>query len=310
MREWRFLIPARQDRQCSHGEVGGEDVGMQHSERDSGATGRTHESHRCLVFLHIPKTGGQSLHFVLQRHFTHEETILLHTLDKPLHEQLGRIALADRSRARLVWGHMPYGVHQHIPGPCDYMTVVRDPVSRVVSVYKHILKSSSHVLHDRVADQRIGLEQYVQSGIDEGQTENSQTRQLSGRQFGVSDRQALDQAKRNLQGFLVVGLTERFEETLVLVRRTLGLGLPVYVTRNVSPPFDVSERAVELIRERNTLDVDLYAFVKTLFSEQIYRQGRSFRIEASMFEALRPVARAAGRAADVVRRVQRRSTAN
>lgn len=105
---------------------------------------------------------------------------------------------------------MPYGAHEHMPVRCEYVTVLRHPVERVVSVYKQIVKDQRHMLHDRVMGSRIGLEEYVESGMDEGQTENSQTRQLSGRQFGVVDAAALDEAKRNLEKFRVVGLTERF----------------------------------------------------------------------------------------------------
>jgi hypothetical protein len=265
----------------------------------------TRKANRCLVFLHIPKTAGQSLHFVALRNYAQREKIHLNILDNPLEVEMERIPLEARSRARLLWGHMPYGVHEHMPRHCDYITVLREPIDRIISVYKHILRTPSHVLHDRLVGAGVGLEEYVESGIDAGQTENSQTRQLSGRQFGALDREALEQAKRNLEGFLLVGLTERFEETFVLLRRTLGLHLPLYVTRNVSSSIDVLERPMEIIRERNGLDLELYAFARDLFSEQIRKQGMSFRFEVSMFKALRPLSRAAGRAADVVRTLPR-----
>jgi len=145
------------------------------------------------------------------------------------------------------------------------------------------------------------LEEYVESRIDAGQTENSQTRQLSGRQFGSLERDALEEARSHLQRFLVVGLTERIEETFVLLRRSLGRGLMPYVTRNVSPSVDVTQRAVQLVRDRNELDIDLYTFAERLLTEQIRRQGRSFQAEVGFYRALRPASRLAGRAADAVR---------
>jgi hypothetical protein len=256
---------------------------------------------RCLVFLHIPKTAGQTLHFVALRKFEPHETIHLNSLGKPIDDEMEKIPRAAREQARLVWGNLPYGVHEHIPRPCEYVTILREPVSRVISVYKHILKTPSHELHRRITESRIGLEEYVESGIDAGQTENSQTRQLSGRQFGSLERDVLDVARSHLQRFLVVGLTERLEETFVLLRRSLGGGLMPYMTRNVSPSLDVTQRAVQLVRDRNELDIDLYSFAERLLTDQTHRQGRSFQAEVRFYRALRPASRFAGRAADLVR---------
>lgn len=261
----------------------------------------------CLVFLHIPKTAGMTVKTSLGWNFRSDETIHLKILDKPLDEQLGRIPVETRARARFLSGHMPYGAHRYIPNPCHYVTVVRDPVARVISVYKQILKDPRHVLHDRVVRSRTGLEEYVESGMDEGQTANSQTRQLSGKQSGDIDDAALDDAKRNLDGFLVVGLTERFEETIALLRRAVGLRMPLYVTRNTSFPLDVSERATELIVERNELDRDLYSFACNLFNAAVARQNSSFRFEVSMYESWRPISRGLGATMDGTLRTLSRS---
>jgi hypothetical protein len=263
---------------------------------------------RCLVFMHVPKTAGQTLRSPLISNFPEDERIRLDILDKPLDEEMSKIPLERRSNARLVWGHIPYGVHRYMPQRCEYFTVLREPIGRVVSVYKYILRARKHVLHDRVVEGGIPLEEYIESGIDEGQTENSQTRQLSGRQFGALDRDALQEAKRNLEACLVVGLTDRFEESFVLLRRTLRLRMPFYITRNVSPPFQVSERAVELVRERNELDLELYDFARDLFDEQLNRQNRSFGLEVSAYRALRPLSRAAaGRTERLLRSLVRRA---
>src|SRR4029453_11747277 len=111
---------------------------------------------RCLVFLHIPKTAGQTLHFVALRKFEPHETIHLNSLGKPIDDEMEKIPRAVRERARLVWGNPPYGVHEHIPGRCECLAIVREPVSRVVSVYKQILKSTNHPLHRRITESRIG----------------------------------------------------------------------------------------------------------------------------------------------------------
>jgi Sulfotransferase family len=271
-----------------------------------GSRAKPRPNEQCLVFLHVPKTGGQTIESPLIRNFPESERIHLDILDTRLDEAMNSMPLEIRSHARLVWGHLPYGVHLHVPQRCEYFTILREPIARVVSVYKYILRTRDHVLHDRVATEEIPFEEYLESGIDEGQTGNAQTRQLSGKQFGVLDRTALVEAKHNLEASLVVGLTERFEETFVLLRRTLGLRMRFYITKNVSPPYDVSDRAVELARERNELDFELYRFARELFAAQLSRQDRSFDLEVSAYRALRPLSRAAaGRTGRVLRRLQR-----
>ena len=233
------------------------------------------------------------------------DTIRLDTLDQPFGEQMEAIPLEKRESARLLCGHMPYGAHRHMPRRCRYVTILRDPVARVISVYKYILRARSHVLHVPVVDDDVSLEEYIESGMDEGQTENSQTRQLSGRQFGALDRDALADAQRNLESFLVVGLTERFEETFVLMRRSLKLRRPLYITRNVSAQLEISQRAVALIRERNDLDLDLYMFARHRFEQKLAEQDGSFDAEVRLYRALSPLSRAGAKAEGFLRAVNK-----
>jgi hypothetical protein len=263
------------------------------SQNRFGAGAHTRPSQQCLVFLHVPKTGGQTIESAMTWNFPERERIYLDILDRRLDEAMNGIPFERRSGARLVWGHIPYGVHLYMPQRCEYFTVLREPIARVMSGYNYIIRTPEHGLHDRLLAEAMSLEEFLETGIDEGQTENSQTRQLSGRQFDALDRNALETAKRNLEACLVVGLTERFEETFVLLRRTFGLRMRFYHTKNVSPQYHVSERAVELARERNELDLELYGFARDLFSTQLGRQDRSFGLEVSAYRALRPLSRAA-----------------
>jgi hypothetical protein len=269
---------------------------MRSGRREDRADSRRSQS--CLVFIHIPKTAGSTLSTSLMLNYPPHQSIRLDLIDRPAADIESEIPLEQRARMRLLRGHLPYGVHSYIPRSCEYITVLREPVARVTSAYRFILNNrapfSDHPLHDPEVGGRIGLEGYleVERGL-EGRG-NRQTRLLSGRHSGLLNREALEEAKRNLETFLVVGLTECFEETFALVRRALGLRIPFYVTRLVSAPFEISDHAVDLIRQQNELDQELYAFGRDLFARQVAHQRRSFTLEAGAYRAMRPLSRAVG----------------
>ena len=216
------------------------------------------------------------------------------TLTKPL-EAFGQVSTSERADARVVMGHLHYGVHEYIPQECEYITVLREPVARVASLYTYILGHPKHALHADLVRSNTPLEDFLR--IDPS-VDNHQTRMVSGRGGGeLTSRsaeplgpEALEEAKRNLDRFLVVGLTERFDETFILIRRALGWKLPYYLTANVTTrPKPATQDALEQIRERNQLDLELYDFANERLSADVAEQGPSFARELAAFKALNKV---------------------
>src|SRR5581483_417540 len=101
--------------------------------------------------------------------------------------------------------------------------------------------------------------------------DNLQTRVLAASMppHGQSSRDMLDTALEAMRRFTVVGLTERFDESFVLATRLLGWRRMLYTRENVTPdrkPTDeISPRALDVIRQRNELDLELYAEAKKRF---------------------------------------------
>jgi hypothetical protein len=249
-------------------------------------------TNRCIIFLHLPKTAGETLRRTFKWKYG-SEMLHLHTLTEPA-ESLEQVPLSKRRNARVLTGHLHYGVHEYIPQRCEYITLLREPVARVISFYYYILGRTDHYRHAELVRSGMSLEEFVRSSPERG-FENDQTRMLSGRGAGELDaghlgREALDEAKRNLEKFLVVGLTERFDESFILIRRALGWKFPLYLTTNVSRrQKPATATAVELIRERNQLDLELYDHARGLFSAAVQQQGASLRHEVAIFQALNQV---------------------
>jgi hypothetical protein len=234
-----------------------------------------------VIFLHIGKTAGTSLRKVLHRQFRSAEILRVETpwrnptrlrREETL-EYFAGLPEERRARARLIEGHIIFGLHRSVPRPSTYITLLRNPVSLTISQYSFVLRRPRHWLHERVVSEHLSLEDYVRSGIAL-ETDNSQTRALSGDTsagFGECTREMLETAKANLEErFSVVGLTERFDESLIGLKRAFGWSNVCYVRANVSPRKDpVPPETRAAIEEQNVLDLELYRWASDRFDAAI-----------------------------------------
>jgi hypothetical protein len=232
-----------------------------------------------VIFLHIGKTAGATTRRALRREF-HTSAVM--DLEAPTAEpgrlrRDGAVAYfsslpeAERMGPRLIMGHMTYGLHEHVPRPTTYVTLMREPLKLITSQYHHVRRLSGHLLYEQ-AKAYPDLASYVRSGISL-EMDNSQTRAFAGdttTPFGGCTPEMLQRAKEHLErSFAVVGLTERFDESLVLMQRAFAWDRIRYVSTNVDPGRDrrdqPSEGDLAFIRAQNALDLDLYAWASERF---------------------------------------------
>jgi hypothetical protein len=169
----------------------------------------------------------------------------------------------DRSRARVVAGHTVFGIHEAIPHPSTYITLLRDPVALTISHYRFVQRSPRHFLHE--AAMKMSLSEFVDSGVSL-ETDNSQARAISGdthTPFGRCSEEMYGVAVENLAShFSVVGVTERFDQTLALLQISFGWNQLRYVPVNVSPGHQrrasPDPATLELIEGRNRFDRRLH----------------------------------------------------
>ena len=196
--------------------------------------------------------------------------------------------MLEREDVRAAVGHFLFGVHEPVSRPCTYVTLLRDPVDRIVSLYYHARHvSTDATLHELAASR--SLEGFVQdAGLKE--IDNDQTRRLSGidADVGCCSPSMLRQAQSNLAThFAVAGVTERFDESLMLMKQTFGWRDPLYLPNLVNerrpPKNEISAAALDAIRTRNELDLQLYAHVVSRLETALDRDGEGFRRELELF---------------------------
>jgi hypothetical protein len=249
--------------------------------------------HPLVIFMHLPKTAGSTLSRIMERQYPAAATLRLY--DSGTGAELGSLSEDRLNALRLVMGHFSFGAHRFVSRPCAYVTVLREPVDRVISHYYFVRSEPTHYLFE--VAQQLSLGEYVRY-CNLAEPNNDQTRLLCGEyesSIPASRAQAmLELAQRHLRDhFAGVGLTEEFDRTLVLMKRILRWRYPFYVRQNVGrhrpPRAALSNDTVRVIQEYNRLDGELYRFGQALFREQVQSQGRRFNAELQLFARLNPV---------------------
>jgi hypothetical protein len=98
----------------------------------------------------------------------------------------------------------------------------------------------------------------------------------------------LRQAQTNLAThFAVAGVTERFDESVMLMKQTFGWRDPLYVPNLVNErrprKNEISAAALDAIRTRNDLDLQLYAHVVSRLETAVEQGGERLRRELELF---------------------------
>jgi len=169
-----------------------------------------------LIFLHIHKTAGTALHKIIRRQNKRSTVYSKHGFfPQKFNDSFKELPAAMREKLRYVKAPMYFGLHESLSQPSTYVTMLRDPIDRVISHYYMVLQTPADVVHNDVTSQRLGLEDFAvynevksrrmsledfaRSGLL-AELENGQTRFLSGTGpevgFGQCSNEALEKAKK------------------------------------------------------------------------------------------------------------------
>ncbi len=211
-------------------------------------------------FVHIERTAGTTLSRVLAHNWSSYVTV--HHFSWP-HES-GNVFSAEEAaklfklfkKIKAFGGHSTrsdLGYQDAIGQPVEYLTFLRKPVDRYVS-------------HFNTLRVEMGKQWTYNDFLGERRFDNWMTKRIA----GVDD---VELAKRRLhQQFSFVGLTERFDESLVILRQALRIPefkIPYEVEKKSTNgdymvlERDVDKRAAAL--EHNQLDIGLYSYAQKLY---------------------------------------------
>ena len=232
-----------------------------------------------LFFLHIPKAGGTTFYDIIYRNFAYRKVAKIDGTNVAQSiAELSAQPMAVRNRFDCVIGHFTFGFHQHFSGEHTYITFLRSPVNRVVSLFNHIKNVPQHPLHKVVASKGMDIHSFATSDLT-GEIDNDQVRRIAGSDAEVMSDADLTRAIENLdRSFSFVGVSEEYDLSLVLLRRHFPSWDVRYVARNIGradigSSHRAYEKTLENIERRNRLDAELYRYVRARFSAALQEMG-------------------------------------
>ena len=243
-----------------------------------------------VIFLHVPKTAGTTLNRLIEWEYPLFE---IYSVDPVFFRwsvsHLWQLPARRLEKTRIFKGHMLFGLHAILPQPATYITVLREPVDRVISAFYFMRSYVLHPFYWKLRRENWTLEDFVRRSP----RENVQSKIVAGADYySPCTDEIVEQAKENLfRYFSVVGLSERFEESLALMKLRFGWKLERYssfnVTRARPKKRDLPQSTLDLIVEKNSFDIALYEYATRLFQDAVNKNAREVTSIARELEAAR-----------------------
>ncbi len=221
-----------------------------------------------IIHIRIPKTGSTTFFNFLSANFQGEnryiwnDTEAIHKFNNlPLsdkHSARHLISMHDRDKVHLITGqHFNFGLHRLLPGKHQYVTMLRNPVDRVISsyYYNESLNNTDNIKN------RETLKDYI-----EYHPGNLQTFMIAGTQ----SKDMLQQARKNIQEhFSFIGITEEFETSTLMYSLIQKLPLTPFIKCNVNKEKGEPEMGIiSEIEKKNGIDIQLYQEQRDIFNEK------------------------------------------
>jgi hypothetical protein len=239
-----------------------------------------------ILFNHIPKTAGTTMNRVLWRAVGRDRVLASYPTRPERLAEIRRELDRCLDRRHAVASHIGCGIEKRLPERHSYpaFTLLRDPLERTLSRYWHYRAPKQPQQGRDRFPPGLSLEEFLDASPRV--SFNAQTGFLGGlwagyhlddapvtrEQFGPD---LLARAKRSLESHAVVGLTERFDETLLLLGAAFGWPRRkmFYIPANIgssgrgSAKLTPGER--DALLASNRLDLELYEFGRELFEARL-----------------------------------------
>lgn len=240
-----------------------------------------------VFYCHIPKTGGLSIREMLVDYYGEEDYFdVVHVFTEWKH---------DKREPALFFGHCNISLRTVLPDDVYTMTMLRHPVDRLISYWKHVYREGVEARPDMADVINLPVDEvvhhpffsdnsmvcilgthsemynYLWTVVNEvAEFKPHRLKYTEEHPYNLTIEQALTNSKELLDN-IQFGIFEQYDESVKHLLTPLGIeyNIPKVNAAPVTQEHPFTEEHIKIITEYQKQDIELYEYAVELFNKRI-----------------------------------------
>lgn len=225
-----------------------------------------------ILFDHLPKCAGSSLNFYLAKHYPRRKIFSINGSNPTTSIDIFKNkSERERHSYELIKGHLGHELMNFVHPETIKITILREPVERVISHYYYAKRTPQHYMYKVIHDSNVSLDDYVSLNPD-GELSNwyiSHFTGLSAEEVKSKPQYSISKASAEvIERYDLIGFLDKYSEFIENLKRLTKLRdtyKHVKINTTVGRPSidDIPLDTIQKITESNAIDIDFYNNIKS-----------------------------------------------
>ena len=236
-----------------------------------------------VLFDHIPKCAGNAVINNLLRFYHEHETYNFDGVHfRESVKAFLNLPKEEQSKYNLIYGHSANLLIDAVKADTKILTILRDPIDRVISHYYYIKTYKGHFLHDTLINDHITLEDYCAINLS-NDLQNEYVVHFSGLsvdEVRVNPKRALELAEKNiLSKYDLIGFQSNLKDFFLSFSKMMNLpsqkisDKPVNKTSKRQKVSELNEETLSGIKKFNQLDIQFYDRMQSFMKQGVIQKN-------------------------------------